>query len=251
MTRSLYTAASGMLAGVHRQLALSNEIANVNTTGFKADQTTTRSFSGVLAQAGEGGALAALAGSGRPLGTGALMERTGTDLRQGSLRTTGRPLDVALDGPGFFVATASDGQLRLTRDGHFLVDEAGVLTTALGEALVSAGGGPLTVGDGEVVFGPDGSVTVDGETIGQLRVSTAESTALLRAGGTAFIVEDPAALSEITGRMVGGALEESNVNTTATLTAMVDVARAYESSQRIFTMTSQVLARTVSDVGRV
>ena len=91
-SRALH-AASGMLAGMHRQLALSNQLANVNTTGFKTDQTTTRAFRGVLAQAGGGanaGLLNGLTSNGTTLGSGALMERTGTDLRPGSLRTTGR-----------------------------------------------------------------------------------------------------------------------------------------------------------------
>ena len=253
MSRGLYTAASGMLAGMQRQLALSNQLANVNTTGFKADQTTTRAFSGVLAQAGGGGGqlLRALAGSGTALGSGAQMERTGTDLRPGLLRTTGRGLDVALDGEGFFVAEGEDGRLRLTRDGHFLVNSEGFLTTAQGDRLLSATGGPLTAGAGTVTFGSEGDVLVDGEPVGRLRVATAEAGALLRAGGSSFVVTDEGALEDVAARTVAGTLEESNVNTTATLTAMVDVARAYESSQRIFAMQSQILSQTASEVGRV
>ena len=102
-----------------------------------------------------------------------------------------------------------------------------------------------------MTFGGEGNVVVDGETLGQLRVATAEASSLLRAGGSSFAVRDEAALGDITGRTVAGALEESNVNTTATMTAMVDVARAYESSQRIFAMTNQLLSQTVREVGRV
>ena len=253
MTRSLYTAASGMLAGTHRQLALSNQLANVNTTGFKADQTTTRSFQGVLAEAngGDSGLLSRLGGSGTGLGSGALMERTGTDLEPGALRATGRALDVALADDGFFVAAGDDGRLRLTRDGHFLVDTEGFLTTAQGDRLQSSAGTPLSVGDGAVTFAADGGVVVDGERLGQLRVATADAVSLLRVGGSSFSVPDETALVDVTPRTVAGTLEESNVNTTATMTAMVDVARAYESSQRIFAMTSQLLSTTVREIGRL
>ncbi len=243
MGRGLYTAASAMLAGLERQLSLANMVANVNTPGFKGDQTTTRSFPSVLAMAGGGGAAR--------LGSGVLMEHVGVDLRPGPLQATGSPWDMGLEGAGFFVVEDANGGLRLTRDGHLVTDTEGFLATTSGHRLLSQENAPLQVGNATAEIGRDGAVFVEGERIGTIRVVTAPADGLLRAGGSSFVVVDAGALEPATPEVVQGSLEGSNVNTTQALTAMVSVARAYESAQRIFTMQNQILARTVSEVGRV
>ncbi len=244
MSRGLYTAASAMVAGMERQLVLANMVANVNTPGFKGEQTIMRSFSSVFARTANGGAVARL-------GTGTAMERVGVDLRAGVQTITGSRLDVALEGEGFIVVEDAEGNLRLTRDGHLRVDAEGFLTTTDGMRVQSENATAIAVGAGEVIIQRDGTVLVDGEVAGKIRLALAPADQLLRAGSGSFVVEDAATLEAATAQLIQGSLERSNVNTTQVLTDMVGVARAYESAQRIFAMQNQIQGRAASDIARL
>ena len=244
MSRGLYTAASGMVTGMQRQLELANLVANINTPGYKGERTVTRSFPEVLAQASKGG------GTTR-MGTGVVLERAGVDLTPGTRVDTGNALDVALEGNGFFVAQDGAANLRLTRDGHFRVGAEGFLTTSAGFQLLSTDNTPIQVGSGPVAIQQDGSVVVAGAVAGRLRLVNPPEGALLRVGESSFGVEDVAALDDAAPTVLSGKLEQSNVNSTQALTEMVSVARAYDSAQRLFAMQNQILGRTVTEVGRV
>ena len=248
MIRALYTAASGMLAGARRQLQIAHAIANLNTPGYKDGLSSTRSFNGVLlrAQGGVPGQQSRVA-----LGTGTLLEGRGVDLREGTPAYTGGTLDVAIAGDGFFVVEGADGVQRLTRDGQFEVDAEGFLANTRGARVLSTAGTPIAVASSEAQIDPDGSVRVDGAAVATVRRVTVAPEALLRAGDSAFVVADAAALTEAAVLLSPGRVEQSNVNATQAMSEMVAVARTYESAQRVFALASQVLERTATDVGRL
>ncbi len=246
MTRGLYTAASGMLANLHRQVALANALANVNTPGYKADRFTTRSFPQVLLQASGGGLRNGLG----QLGSGVVLDMQGPDLSPGTIAQTDATLDVAVDGEGFFVVRDAEANLRLTRDGHFLADDGGVLVTSEGFQVLDTNGQPITVQSGDVEITRDGRVFAAGEPIATIRLASAPTDGLLRAGNSSFVVEAGTELADADGQLIQGSLEGSNVQTTALMTQMMNVSRAYESAQRIFSMQNQILGETVRDVGR-
>ncbi|MGH2897566.1 MAG: flagellar hook-basal body protein, partial [Solirubrobacteraceae bacterium] len=146
MERGLYIAASGMLAEQVRQDLISHDLANASTPGYKADRVTTASFGEMLLADHNGRQVGAL-------GLGARIESQTTDLTPGPLRTTGEPLDFAVEGEGFFAVRGAGGT-RYTRDGQFQVSATGTLVTATGDEVLGPDGRPVKVG-------ADGTVAAD------------------------------------------------------------------------------------------
>ena len=225
MERGLYIAASGMLAEQARQDLISHDLANASTPGYKADRTTTASFSALLLND---------ASSGQPigaLGLGARIETQVTDLTPGPLRETGEPLDFAVEGEGFFAVRGANG-VRYTRDGQFQVSARGGLVTTNGDEVLGAGGQPIRVG-------ADGTVAAN--EIGVTRLDDAK-----RAGDNLFTGTARGA-SNATAR--AGALESSAVDAVTTMADMLGSLRAFEAGQRVITTIDSTLAKAASQVG--
>jgi flagellar basal-body rod protein FlgG len=164
MDRGLYIAASGMLAEQTRQDQIANDLANASTPGYKADRSAQQSFGRILLEN------TATGQSVGPLGLGAAITRTVTNLAPAALKETDEPLDLALDGDGFFAVQTTAGT-RYTRDGQCVVDAAGVLRTSTGYAVLDTTGRPLQVGSSNgLTIAPDGTVTRAGRTLGQIGV---------------------------------------------------------------------------------
>ena len=139
MDRSLYIMASGMLTELARQDRIANDLANAATPGYKRTVATQHAFGDILLESRRTGA---------PIGdVGFGVEEAGArvDLTQGALRMTEEPLDLALDGDGFFAVSTANG-VRYTRDGQFRVDAGGKLVTAVGDAVLGTNGSPIVVG---------------------------------------------------------------------------------------------------------
>src|SRR3954454_6233628 len=128
MLEGLYTAAAGMAAQQQRMDHLANDVANVNTAGYKHVRTGFRAL--VYAQTARGAASTVTAGAG------SAAQIVGRSFAQGALRETGQPLDVALEGPGFLQVRTPDGRQALTRDGALRVTNAGQLVTSTGAQIV-------------------------------------------------------------------------------------------------------------------
>lgn len=240
MIRGLYTSVAGLTAADARHQVLAYNLANANTPGYKADDLGIESFEQVLA---------ALADPAMP-GTGARSGQRRIDLSQGGLTQTGEALDLALDGPGFFVLTGPDGTPRYTRAGRFHRDVDGVLRNADGLAVQDENGQPLTATGAEVRVLADGTVLSDGAPAGRLRLVEVDPTTLARAGTVLFTSTDtnpqPAA-----ARVVSGALENANVDPTNTMTAMLMLLRAFEADRQAVQLQNETLAATVNQVGAV
>lgn len=178
-----------------------------------------------------------------------------TDHAQGVARDTGRPLDVALDGEGYFVVQTPRGE-RYTRAGALTIDAAGQLVTQRGELLVSDGG-PITIrrGKGELGIGTDGSVSVDGQAVGKLKVVRFDNPreALVKEGDSLFMATGKEPPQEANNtRVMQGVLELSNVNAVSEMATMMHNSREFDSLQRSITLMMNDIGRKIAtEIGRV
>ena len=222
MLEGLYTAAAGMAAQQQRMDNLANDVANVNTAGYKHVRTGFRDL--MYQQEGRGAANTVTAGSG------SAAEIVGRSFAQGSLRQTGQPLDVALEGPGFLQVRTPDGQLALTRDGSLRVTNSGQLVTSTGATVVPPVNFPAGTDLANVAVAPNGLITSGTQTIGQLvAVDVTSPQALTSIGDNLFSANaQSGAPRNVNTTFAGGYLEASNVELADAMVDMMDSQRAFE-----------------------
>lgn len=174
-----------------------------------------------------------------------------TDMRAGSMRSTGRPLDVALEGSGFLVLQATDGT-RLTRKGDLQVSADGLLTAATGAAVLGERG-VIDIGTGVPVIEADGTVRVDGQVVDRLQVvQVTDEAALQYVGNGMFTVSDGAVVvTQEQASLRQGFLEESNVSAVGEMVQMMEAMRHFESAQRFARGYDQLMERAISELGKV
>ncbi len=211
-----------------RQAAAANNLANVSTPGFKAERVFARL-----------------------LGEASVVADSETDFSPGALTPTGRTLDVALAGDGFFVVETSDGP-RWTRGGSFQLDPTGTLVDAAGRPVLGENGA-LVVPPGEVQIGGDGTVSVDGAPVGRLRIQRPAGGAVpRRAGGGDWIPTDEVAdVPREEAQVRQGYLEDSNVDPVGALVEMIEIQRAYAAVQRSMVTADEVMQTITTQIGRV
>lgn len=252
IVRGLYTGALGMTAGMERVDVLSHNIANVGTTAFRRMESTSRSFAQLLARherrPTDGRAVSTPIGH---LGVGTQVDGTYLCCHAGPRRETGSQLHAAIEGEAFFVIEAADGE-RYTRDGRFLVDEAGWLVTLEGQRVLGEEG-PLHVGQGEARLGASGEVLRGEETLGRLRLVEFANPAALEAQGSNLYRATVASGQPTAERsdLAVGFVEESNVNVAFEMVELIAATRAYEANQRVVVAYDDCLGKAVSEVGRV
>ena len=206
--------------GLMREMqVIANNLANLSTTGYRTEALV---FSEMLqALPAEGDSVAMTAARTRF-----------TDERQGALDRTDAPLDLAIEGAGFFQIETAQGP-RLTRAGAFLMDATGQVVTAQGEALLDLGGAPIQLPPdaGSISVASDGTLSVDGALTAQIGlVQPAPDAILTREDGVRFAVEGAVEPAEDAG-VVQGHLEASNVSPVTEIARMIAVQRAYEYGQ--------------------
>jgi flagellar basal-body rod protein FlgF len=219
MNRGLYVAASGMLAMQARQDQLSNDLANAATPGYKPDRTAQHAFGQLLVENVEG-----TQGVGT-MASGVRLEDQTTDLRAAPLRQTDEPLDLAVDGEGYF-GVQTDAGVRYTRNGRFATATGGFVVDQLGNRVLGKDGNPVRLK-------PDG--TVDVATVG---VFALNGTA--KAGDSNFT---GTATGQATGLVRTGMLEGSGVDAARTMVEMMSSLRAYEAGQKAITTIDDTLGR--------
>ena len=241
MDASLWIAKTGLQAQQTRMSVISNNLANVNTTGFKKDRAV---FEDLLYQnvAPAGGQADAQSETptGLMLGTGTRIVATEKLHVQGNIIKTENALDVSVSGPGFFAIQQADGTLAYTRDGSFKVSSQGQLVTAGGELLTPAIVIPQNAAG--ITVGRDGIVTVElanggGATqVGQIQVTRFINNSGLSPMGRNLYKEPVASGAPIVGlpgadgagMLMQGSLEASNVNVVEEMVNMIETQRAYE-----------------------
>lgn len=230
MLEGLQSAAAGLMAQQRRLDAISNDIANASTTGYKRLRVGFRDL--VYQSAGNG------AGAGVSTGNGAAAVTVGRSLVAGSLRQTDRALDVAIEGPGFLQVRRADGSLALTRDGSLQVAADGRLRTSTGELLDPPVTIPTGVGE-DVTIGADGQVTGGGRALGRIAVVTVPAPDGLQAVGDNLFVPTPASGGPrpAAGASVQqGVLEASNVDLGDAMVDMMDAQRSFQLASKAISM---------------
>lgn len=249
MGREMYPALSGGLRSMRSLDVLANNLANVNTTGFKADRVR---FELVSPDNGAGKGTAA----GRLGESFVTASNEVTDYAQGMLQDTGNPTDLALRGEsGFFQLAAPDGEgpPMLTRSGAFHLDPEGYLTAQGGYRVLDTGGQPLQVdGRGELLIDHDGVVTVGEATIGQIGiVDVADRTQLGKSGSGRWTAPADAVLEPAAAEVIQGHLESSNVEPVQALTELIAITRYFEAFQKNLDASSKLDEALNSQVGRL
>lgn len=224
---------------VHRQEQTANNLANAGTVGFKRD----RSFVETLNER--------LDAEGNPQSD--RMTSQWADMQAGAVEQTGNPLDVAIDGAGFFVLSDENtGALRFTRAGRFAMDSEGMLRAPSGH-LVEGQNGPIQVPEnaGEITIDETGNVRAKNQLIGTLRVVSFENPeGLQRADGATFDAGGMEPEDVIDSRVRQGFVEGSNVDPIREMTEMISLFRLFETQQKTLQTTDQVLASITRDLGR-
>ncbi len=228
-----------------RHEIVANNLANVSTPGFKQDDVDI--VPTVAPLPGFGGAMM--------LGPGPWADPQQivpwTDFSQGRLRETGRSLDVALSGPGFFEVETPRG-VRYTRAGGFVLDAQGLLTTADGMPVLGQRG-PIVLRSDRVQISETGEVRADGQVVDSIRVVDFPlPTPLVKEGQGLFALTGDVSSQAPTGyRIVQGALEESNVNAVGAMVRMIEILRTYEAHQRAIQAVDEIDRQAVNEIGRV
>lgn len=172
-----------------------------------------------------------------------------TDLRAGSMRSTGRPLDVALQGTGFFVVQSSAGTL-LTRKGDLQVSAEGLLTT--NGAPILGEQGAIDIGTGVPAIDADGTVRVDDQVLDRLRVvQITDESALQYLGNGMFSVGSGAVVADQQASLRQGFLEESNISPVGEMVQMMEAMRRFESAQRFARGYDQLMEQAIRELGKV
>ncbi|HZP63316.1 MAG TPA: flagellar basal-body rod protein FlgF [Terriglobales bacterium] len=224
MNSGYYAACAGLQAQSQALELTANNLANLNTTGYRAQNSLFRSL---LANA--------VAGSADPLSRVVnnfnLLGGSQTDLRAGNLERTGNPLDLAIEGKGFFVVQTSAGTLY-TRDGNFQVSKTGRLTTSSGDPVLGEDG-PMIVPAGTISISPDGTLSSDGAVAGKLRVvEFAPGSSPIPNGKSYYSAPKAQVRLAVDSNVREGMLESSNVNPVESLVDLISIQRRAEMLQR-------------------
>jgi flagellar basal-body rod protein FlgG len=251
---AMHIARTGLDAQDMRMRVISNNLANVATTGFKRDRASfeTLAYQVVTAPGAQSTAETKYA-TGLNLGTGVKVQGTARINTQGSMQQTGNSLDLALDGNGYFQVQLPGGELGYTRAGNFSRSAEGLLVTSEGYQVQPG----ITVPENatQITIGMDGTVsaTVPGQTepsqLGQIQVASFPNEAALQSKGDNYLLESAAsgaanlgiAGQDGRGNVRQGQLEASNVNVVEELVDMIETQRAYEVNSKMISATDDML----------
>jgi len=228
-------------AGLMRELdIIANNLANANTTGFRREGAVFSEHVKALQ-----GASQRIVQPSRSLSIGHLGAHA-TDFSQGGMKATGAPLDIAIEGEGFFVIDTPAGQ-SLTRAGAFLTNSEGQLITPDGYGVLDDAGGQINfpADAGTILISRDGSITVDGDQVARLGVVDADPLQLERLGDNLW--RSPAGTQQLEDFAVRqGFLETSNVSPVTEIARMIEVQRHYDAGQTLLELDNERIKNVVT-----
>jgi len=244
MNSGYYAACAGLMSRTEAVDTIANNLANVSTAGFRASHNV---FSSVLATAGD----SSLSTINQDANDYGVLSGTQIDTSQGALVPTGNNLDLAMEGPGYFVAQAASGPVY-TRGGNLHVSPQGQLVTAAGDAIMGDNG-PISIVGQPIAISADGTISTNGAISGRLKlVEFAPTVAMQSAGGSYYIAPVGAATVAKNSQVRQGMLESSNVNPVTSVVELITAQREVETMRRVLTMFSTELDKTaVQDIPRV
>lgn len=226
MDRALFLAMSGAKQNMQEMQLRANNLANVSTTGFRADLAQARSMQAY--------------GDGLPSRVFSMTERPGHSFAQGSVVTTGRDLDITVEGDGWISVMDKTGQEGLTRNGNLHIDETGLLSNGSGHAVLGEAGAPITlpIPLAKVEIGRDGTISVlpQGapanaiEVVDRIKLTSTNNRDLFKDTNGLFRSKDPNMVFEADAdvKIMTGAVEGSNVNAVSEMTNLIDLQRQFE-----------------------
>jgi flagellar basal-body rod protein FlgF len=256
MNHGLYLSAAGAMTAMHKQDVHANNLANVNTVGFKPDSVFTRHR---LPERIEQPHLNADPHKLlEQLGGGQFLDPTFTSTAQGALAGTDRPLDVAIKGEGFFVVSGgrNPNDIRLTRDGQFTLNESRELVMAsTGLRVLDASNQPIRLDPAATItIDEHGEICQNGQVVARLQIAAATDPTLLRkAGHNLMRFRDGAAasLTPATGKVRQGYTEGSAVDPILTMNAMIGASKAVASNATMLQYHDHIMGQAVNTLGRV
>lgn len=219
--------------------AVSNNLANMNTTGYKRVSFASRLYPLLSGRAPETLAVYPEARAQTYFGTQYL------DLSQGNLKNTANPLDIAIQGEGFFVVKVGNRNLY-TRDGSFSRDKENYLVTQTGLRVLDENNNPILIDGNKIEIGKDGSIFVDGNQVAKLNIVKINNP--VHVGNSLY---DGNMVGQATGQIIQGWIESSNVNPMSELMQMIQAARNFELTQRVTRTFDELAQRAVSEIARV
>jgi flagellar basal-body rod protein FlgF len=267
MIKGLYSAVSAMITGLDRQALITHNAANIDTPGFKQIMMTMEEFeqTGVFTAQKSTNPASAFGGKvgfdenrfvdinyvgSHGLGVETALEET--NLTQGALLNTEEPLDLAIEGSGYFKLQTPDG-IVYTRDGRFNLNANREVVSVDGHYLMDENNQVITIPEGSIIeVDASGTFFIDDQEVTKVTLVSFENEleVLERASDNTFT-----ATIEPNGETIGsisqGYLESSNVNIAQLMTQMVSVVRSYEAAQQLVTIQDQLLGRSISTLGRI
>lgn len=258
MNYGLQISASGALTAMYRQDVLANNLANINTAGFKPDVPSIRTRSAVRQEDG----LTFMPSNAllERLGGGVQAAATQTEFAQGPIADSNNPLDVAIRGEGFFVVrsatSGSSDRLRLTRDGRMTLDSGGRLVMATtGMPVLDAQNRPIEIsGKGPITIGGDGMIRQNGAEVATLNVvKVSDPTKLHKEGSNLYIAPtgEMGGLAKASGEVVQKALEGSAVEEISALMDVQEAGRAASANLNMISYQDRMTERAISQLGSV
>lgn len=260
MIRSLYSAVSGLITQEAKQDVITNNIANISTTGFKSDDLMVKDFKDVLIENRDkivdGKNVRNTIGT---LSLGSKIDGTSTNFQQGDIVSSDSLTDFALSGKGFFTVSKDNGgggyKDYYTRDGHFQVDASGYLIDdsgnyVKGKNLQTGASGKIYIGKGKISSSSDGTISVD--NVPKYKFSLADFTdynTLKKVGDNLYESTNSKTASNISVKQK--ALEKSNVNVVNEMVNMMSVMRTFETNQKVIQSIDETLDKVVNQVGSV
>lgn len=242
MDKLLYIAMSGAKQNMQALSINANNLANAKTTGFKADLAQARSMQAF--------------GEGQATRVFTMTERASQNFDSGALLTTGRDLDVAIEGDGWFAVQDATGEVAYTRNGHLRMTSEGALETNSGELLVGNGGPiyvPLPVNniqitrDGVIMVQPEGAPANEQEEVARLQLVNPDVRMLEKGQDGLFRRKDGAVeQADTTVKVLGGTLESSNSSPLAEMTEMIALQRQFEMQLKMMKTAEEIDASSSS-----
>jgi len=244
MNSGMYTALSGNMAAMARMDVITNNLANINTPGFKKDGVT---FEGVLA----GATAPSTVNPSKTSDLAFQKENIYIDYTAGPTSQTGNSLDVAIDGDGFFAVATPDGT-AYTRQGNFRLTADGTLVTTDGYPVMGQGG-EIRLKGGKVDINKKGEITVDGVAAGAISVvDFPKPYNLTKTGSAQFVPSDPQATPQAaTAEIRQGSLEGSNVDPVSEMVQMIDASRSFDVCQRVILGFDSMTGKAANDLGKL
>jgi flagellar basal-body rod protein FlgF/flagellar basal-body rod protein FlgG len=256
MNTGFYSSYAAFATRLDELEVVANNLANVNTNGFKSQRSFYGSFSAALTPEGPAPAMMTVSQAVHLAATQfGMLGGTRLDLSQGTLQATANDTDVALEGPGFFAVQTPNG-VRYTRDGSFHLDKDRNLITQQGDKVLAAQPNqnlqPIQIPSGKITISPDGSISVDSTLVAKLRIDDFPPNTKLQPEGNSYLSAPGGAGKPASATVRQGSLETSNSDAIRSTVALIDLERTSQMIEKALSIFHNEFNRAaVQDLPRV